>query len=57
MTCGFRSKWVALVDGNTIHEWELVATGANKSLSDVVNSTCHALTCSTFLLSHPDSQT
>jgi hypothetical protein len=34
--------------GNIIHEWEQVATGANKSRSDVVNSTCHALTCSTF---------
>jgi hypothetical protein len=36
MTRGFRSKWVALVGGNTIHEAEFVAMGANKSLSDLV---------------------
>ena len=48
MTCGFKSKWMALVGGSTIHERELVATGANKSCSEVVKSTCQALTCSTF---------
>jgi hypothetical protein len=36
MTWDFRSKWVALVGGNTIHKWELVTTGAIKSLRDVV---------------------
>jgi hypothetical protein len=43
MMCGFKSKWVVLDGGSTIHEWELVATSANKSLSDVVNSTFQAL--------------
>jgi hypothetical protein len=43
--CGFKSKWVALVGGNTIHEWELVATSVNKSLSDVVKSMFQALAC------------
>ena len=38
MACGFKSKWEALVGGNIIHEWELVATSANKSLRDVVKS-------------------
>jgi hypothetical protein len=46
MTCGFKSKWVELVSGSTIHEWELVAIGANKSQSNVVKSTFQALTCS-----------
>jgi hypothetical protein len=36
------------VGGNTIQEWELVATGANNSHSDVVKSTCHCLACSPF---------
>jgi hypothetical protein len=48
MTCGFKSKWVALVGGNIIHEWKLVTTGANKSLSDVVKSMFQALACSKF---------
>jgi hypothetical protein len=48
MTYGFKSKWVALVGGNTIHEWELVTIGANNSHNDVVKSTCHALACSPF---------
>ena len=48
MTCGFKSKWVVLVGGNTIHKWELVAIGANNSCSDVVKSASHALACSPF---------
>jgi hypothetical protein len=46
--CGFKSKLVALVSGNTIHEWELVTTGTNKSLSDVVKSMFQALARSKF---------
>ena len=34
--------------GNTIHKWEFVITGANKSLSDVVKSKFQALACSRF---------
>jgi hypothetical protein len=47
---------VALVGGNTIHEVEFVAMGANKSLSDRVWSTFSALgcsSCSTFTLGFP----
>ena len=49
MTCGFKSKWVALVGGNTIQERKLVTTDANKSLSDEVKSTFQGLACTKFL--------
>jgi hypothetical protein len=41
------------VGGKTIRVAEFVATGANKSLSDLVLSTFSALGCSTFTLGFP----
>ena len=39
MTGGLRLKCVAMVGGSTLHKGEFVATGMNKSLSDLVRST------------------